>query len=234
MKKKLTAVALVVCMLAIMLVGASLAYFTDEDEATNTFTVGNVSIELIEEFAADKETGKALLMPGTKEQNAVNKDVWVKNDGANAAWVRVKVYIPSQLDQLTNPDYINNHETAATFNTVHFNTKGGNDTIWNVSKANNEAKQVSLEDGDYNEYIFYYNEKLTPGAQTEQLLDQVYLDKAVDCDITEDGAYVWTKGDKVVDYALENGVNIIVKAEAIQADGFDTYEAAFAAFDAQN
>lgn len=48
MKKKLTAVALVVCMLAIMLVGASLAYFTDKDEATNTFTVGNVSITLIE------------------------------------------------------------------------------------------------------------------------------------------------------------------------------------------
>ena len=46
MKKKLTAVALVVCMLAIMLVGASLAYFTDTDEATNTFTMGKVDIEL--------------------------------------------------------------------------------------------------------------------------------------------------------------------------------------------
>ena len=48
MKKKLTAVALVVCMLAIMLVGASLAYFTDKDEEVNTFTVGNVKIDLIE------------------------------------------------------------------------------------------------------------------------------------------------------------------------------------------
>lgn len=48
MKKKLTAIALVVCMLAVMLVGASLAYFTDEQTATNTFTVGNVKIELIE------------------------------------------------------------------------------------------------------------------------------------------------------------------------------------------
>lgn len=48
MKKKLTAIALVVCMLAVMLVGASLAYFTDEDTKTNTFTVGNVDIRLIE------------------------------------------------------------------------------------------------------------------------------------------------------------------------------------------
>lgn len=48
MKKKLTAVALIVCMLAIMLVGASLAYFTDEDQVENTFTVGNVKIDLYE------------------------------------------------------------------------------------------------------------------------------------------------------------------------------------------
>ena len=48
MKKKLTAVALVVCMLAIMLVGASLAYFTDKDQVENTFTVGNVKIDLYE------------------------------------------------------------------------------------------------------------------------------------------------------------------------------------------
>ena len=48
MKKKLTAVALVVCMLAIMLVGASLAYFTDTKAATNTFTMGNVNITLTE------------------------------------------------------------------------------------------------------------------------------------------------------------------------------------------
>lgn len=48
MKKKLTAVALVVCMLAIMLVGASLAYFTDKDTETNTFTMGKVDIELTE------------------------------------------------------------------------------------------------------------------------------------------------------------------------------------------
>ena len=43
MKKKLTAVALIVCMIAIMLVGATMAYFTDETEVKeNVFTVGNI------------------------------------------------------------------------------------------------------------------------------------------------------------------------------------------------
>ena len=48
MKKKLTAIFLCVALVAIAIVGASLAYFTDTDKATNTFTVGNVKIDLIE------------------------------------------------------------------------------------------------------------------------------------------------------------------------------------------
>ena len=48
MKKKLTAIFLCVALLAIAIVGATLAYFTDTKSATNTFTVGNVKIDLIE------------------------------------------------------------------------------------------------------------------------------------------------------------------------------------------
>ena len=48
MKKKITAIFLCVALVAIAIVGASLAYFTDTDAATNTFTVGNVKIDLIE------------------------------------------------------------------------------------------------------------------------------------------------------------------------------------------
>ena len=48
MKKKLTAIFLCVALVAIAVVGASLAYFTDTKSATNTFTVGDVKIDLIE------------------------------------------------------------------------------------------------------------------------------------------------------------------------------------------
>mgnify|MGYP004643770801 CR=1 FL=1 len=49
MKKKLTAIALVVALLAVAVIGGTLAYFTDTDSAKNTFTVGNVKIDLIEQ-----------------------------------------------------------------------------------------------------------------------------------------------------------------------------------------
>ena len=48
MKKKLLVLSLCVALAAIAIAGASLAYFTDTKSATNTFTVGNVKIDLIE------------------------------------------------------------------------------------------------------------------------------------------------------------------------------------------
>lgn len=47
MKKKVISIALVIALIAVIAAG-SFAYFTDKDNATNTFTVGNVDIKLIE------------------------------------------------------------------------------------------------------------------------------------------------------------------------------------------
>ena len=47
MKKKVISIALVIALIAVIAVG-SFAYFTDTKSATNTFTVGNVKIDLIE------------------------------------------------------------------------------------------------------------------------------------------------------------------------------------------
>ena len=61
MKKKITAICLCVALLAIAIVGATLAYFTDTKSATNTFTVGNVKIDLIEsKFPAKATTTPAI------------------------------------------------------------------------------------------------------------------------------------------------------------------------------
>ena len=57
MKKKVTAIALAVCILAVAVIGATMAYFTDTDSKTNTFTFGKVDIDLTEESIEDKEEG---------------------------------------------------------------------------------------------------------------------------------------------------------------------------------
>ena len=47
-KKKILVLALTIAMVAILAVGGSLAYLTDTKSATNTFTIGNVHIALLE------------------------------------------------------------------------------------------------------------------------------------------------------------------------------------------
>ncbi|MDO5323968.1 MAG: TasA family protein, partial [Clostridia bacterium] len=47
-KKKVLVLAVSVCLVAILAIGGTLAYFTDTDAKTNTFTVGNVDITLTE------------------------------------------------------------------------------------------------------------------------------------------------------------------------------------------
>lgn len=88
MNKKKTIIAAVVLLL-VLLVGGVIAYFTDTEDKTNTFTVGKVDITLTEPnwVAADAEN----LMPGT----TVAKDptVTVAADSADA-YVFVKVQVP--------------------------------------------------------------------------------------------------------------------------------------------
>ena len=92
MKKKITAIFLCVALVAIAIVGASLAYFTDTDKETNTFTVGNVKIDLIEQQHGENGPvpfvqGKTLVPGKSNDGNAVSKIATVKNTGENDAWV---------------------------------------------------------------------------------------------------------------------------------------------------
>ena len=86
-RKWLMVIALVLSMA--MATGGTLAYLTDRDTAENTFTMGNVDIELIEDFP---EKG-APIKPG----ETVNKDAKIENKGSNDAWVWMTVSVDEKL-----------------------------------------------------------------------------------------------------------------------------------------
>ena len=95
-KKKIISLCLVVCLLATA-IGGTLAYFTDTDnQVKNTFTVGNVSIDLTEtnKINGEEVTGNAFenLMPGTE----ITKTPVVTNNSSEAAYVRVVVRVTNQ------------------------------------------------------------------------------------------------------------------------------------------
>lgn len=88
MNKKVLTVALAGALAVTAVVGGSLAYFTDTDDKTNTFTVGNVAITLTEpNWDASGSKDAPEVYPG----EALAKDPTVTNTGANPCFVRIKV-----------------------------------------------------------------------------------------------------------------------------------------------
>ena len=278
MKKKLTAIFLCVALAAIAIVGASLAYFTDTKSATNTFTVGNVKIDLIEskfhregndnsgdttipdpthkvtaddgmkyvttghtmftdaEIKADAETYQndylavkgANMVPG----RGVAKCPYVVNTGANDAYIRIRVMIPSAA----NNDFVavkdggvitNQWCTSSISNGEFIDGKGGG---WNNAPAIDKAS-VTKDGVKYDVYTFTRIKPLAAGAMTEwNVWNFIGINKdATSADIQkaiDAGAIkvVETDGAKVMT------LNVLVEADAIQAEGFADAAAAWAAF----
>lgn len=88
MKKEVLALCLVIALAATAIIGGTLAYFTDTKDATNTFTVGNVSIALTE---PNWEGSGSQDAPEVYPGEPLAKDPTVTNNGANPCFVRIKV-----------------------------------------------------------------------------------------------------------------------------------------------
>ena len=251
MKKKILALCLVVALAVTAVVGGTLAYFTDTDNETNTFTVGNVDIDLQETFDPDN----AVLRPGSQSTNKIEKKVWIENTGTEDAYVWYEWYIPSALDSIDG--------STGTNNVLHVNSNGNSwdkyrenskywpegqkealplEKTWDHDPEVELGLQVGPEgyirteeiDGvEYNVYLVLYHGVLAPEAETTVAMNGAYLDSKVDNAIDENGNVYYTiNGDKI-EYDFTNGVNIIVKAYGIQAAGFADVYAAYNAFQAQ-
>ncbi|MCI5810494.1 MAG: SipW-dependent-type signal peptide-containing protein, partial [Clostridiales bacterium] len=230
------------------IVGASLAYFTDTKDATNTFTVGNVKIELIEQQRGENglepfEQNKklypivgsaqgekdALGMPTAK--NYVDKMVTIKNTGSEAAYIRAYFAIPSALDD--------GYETFnAGKNVLHFNfgnkvegnvitSTEGVEWIWTHGSKWNYF-ETEIDGIKYNVYYADYHQAVEGGKTTEQFVQGVYLDKTFNFD--GEGNPV-AFGETI---ELDRGwnwekVSCPVFAVAVQAAGFASAEEAVTA-----
>ena len=278
MKKKITALCLCVALLAVAVVGASLAYFTDTKSATNTFTVGNVKIELLEsqfhregndnsgdtsipdpthkvvaddgmkyvatghtmftdaEIKADAETYATDYL-AVKGENmvpgrGVAKCPYVVNTGANDAYIRIRVMIPSKANNdfvaVKDGGVITNQWCSSCIGQGEFiDGKGGG---WNNAPAIDKAS-VTKDGVTYDVYTFTRTEPLKAGAMTEwnvwnfiginETATSADIQKAID-----EGAIkvVETDGAKTMT------LNVLVEADAIQAEGFADAAAAWAAF----
>ena len=109
-KRKIILLATALCMVAILAVGGTLAYFTDTDEKTNVFTVGRVDITLKEDFGntvEGTEDRDTQLMPG--KENAIKKEVQILLEaGSRDSYVWYEYWIPAYLDSTDGSTGLNN------------------------------------------------------------------------------------------------------------------------------
>lgn len=196
-----------------MSVAGTYAYLTSTDEVVNTFTVGNVAIKLDEAKANPDgslydngvtrvKANSYKLLPG----HEYNKDPMVTVlKGSESSYVKMTVTFSnaSQLDAIFAP---NGADMTSIFN-------GYDSTNWVLK---NVTKDTSA---NTRTYVFWYKETV------EALNGDVALDALFDS-ITVPGNITNAQLATIKD------MTITVNAYAIQADGFNTPEAAWAAYPA--
>lgn len=239
-KRKILLVAMTLCMVAILAVGGTLAYFSDTDKATNVFTTAKIDIALKEQ-QRDGKGGlkpfeqKKVLFPivgsaqGEKDEmgmpvaeNYVDKIITIENlDDSTDAYVRLYIAIPSALDNVKD----------AGQNVLHFNI-GNNfhyDNSYTVADHANWGaetllkKDYAIGDINYNVYYRDYNKVMAKDTETgSAAYVGFYLDKGVDYD-NEKG---YTINGEKINFDFTNGVKIPVFAVGVQSAGFNTAAAA--------
>ena len=154
MKKKIAALCVVICLLAVAAIGGTLAYFTDNETATNVFTMGKVDIELTEtEWVAPDA-----VYPGI----AYEKNPVVKNIGDDSAWIRVDVTLSDAAAFITAAGKYQITDLSVIFD-EHDETK------WTRAEIVQDAEKDTLT------YSYYYNDLLEAGESTDAIFTQVKI-----------------------------------------------------------
>lgn len=227
MKKKILAMCLIVCLLAVAVVGGTLAYFTDTDDAQNVMTTGKVDISQLEQqrdaegnlvdFVQDKP-----LMPMVDKRadknanpvvngyfdsgmkNVVDKVITVKNE-APAGAINQDAYVRTIIAFETATEY----EEGT--NTVRRDGKKIFSDYIGVLKGSGfqwlERGTVTVEGVEYVLGVLVYENALVPQEVSAPSLKQVFLSP---------------EANNEVALLFGDEYTILAVSQAAQTAGFDT------------
>ncbi len=206
-RKWIMVLALVMSMA--MATTGTLAYLTDRDSEANVFTMGNVEIDLTEDFDQGAE-----LLPGLD----IEKKPVITNTGKTEAWAWLTFSIPAALDNAVQGTEQGSNENVIHWNPLGATTEGyvtdarvqkafadglltadmfpagttnyvdyinANNMTWNVFNSLGEGQNMYEEEINgvkYNTYVLLYNKALQPGETTLPNIYKVFLDAYVDID----------------------------------------------------
>lgn len=223
--KKFLIGILSVCLIAVMAIGGTLAFLTDTDEVTNTFTVGDLKIDLTEPNWDNENDGKNLV-PGDTEV----KDPTVIEKKNNSYMRMIMTIVDNDEKTIKDTDRLD-----LILKTVRFDaTYDATTEPATVGKKLLETSKYSL--ADLAEFPMVNSQKFT--LDTQKSGEGVYYFNYNTIFEKDEKAVLFTNIVIPTDWgqtelAKVGNFNINLQAQAIQTDGFTNATEAFAALDAE-
>lgn len=218
MKKKILSLCVVLALAVTAIIGGTLAYFSDTDAQKNTFTTGNVKIDLWEDFGDNDANGIEELIPSTVSadgtlNNVIEKEIYVTNTGSEDAFVRVHIAVPSILEDVLLFDSADNSAVADKWD---WSNAADDDDY--TTKDNTYT--TTIDGIEYDVYVVTYTAELSKDEATVDAIDRVWMAS----DVTNDDI-------NTINQTLNGNWYIYVVAEGTQVAGFDNaYDALNTAF----
>lgn len=229
MKKKILAIVLCVAMLAIAIVGGTMAYFTDTEAAQNVMTTGKVDISQLEQqrdangtlvdfvqnkplmpavyvdgVTADNFVQNGYYNPGVK--NAVDKIITVKNEAAAGA-INQDAYVRTILAFETNTEYEAGTSNVLRDGKTIFDTYIG--TLGDFTLLSRDP--ITVNGVQYVLAVKVYEEALVPQQISYPSLKQIFLSPDADNEVA---------------LLFGDSYTILAVSQGTQTAGFDSAEQA--------
>ncbi len=210
--------ALLIVAVSIPVIRGTMAYFTDKADGTNTFIIGNVDIDIEEDFDPPSDP-----KPG---ENIFKKDVKLKNNGKNTAYGRVWF-------DFSNTDIADVSEISP-----------DGKEFYSLDEFKNHLPEgwVFVEDGEMGGY-FYYTKPLKPGDLSTSLFVKVKTtfddydgntDRRMNYTVRDYNIYVLTEGIQArrLNGEVANGSGLASVTDAAEFDDIATipYDEAWTTF----
>lgn len=155
--------------------GGTVAYLTDAETATNTFTVGKVKIDLEEPGYPGNDSDEVKNIIPNQE---IVKDPQIENTGNNDALVFLRVEVPQE-----------------TFTELDADNNVGEKKLQDLFKLKNVSDQWELlrtetttnADGKVKtSYVYGYKKTLAKGSTTDKLFQKVQMKNSIEKDLEGD------------------------------------------------
>lgn len=236
MKKKIISLCVVVVLLAIMVVGGTLAYFTDTDAEVNTMTTGNVKIDQEEWEGEDEDEDGIPDDPWEDDEDIlpdvpIDKFVTVTNTGSQDAYLRTLFAFEDTWDiRLGVHAYYQAENDADIAAQLHLPYDADSNQYLQFIATVTDADNNVVDQAIYTVSYWDYKGELFEPDDVFVSLKSVKLDAKM-------GTNQWTEyanygkeveqddGTMKMEYTDEK-YNIVVLSQATQAASFDSAEEA--------